>query len=364
MTYTIDSILSNPAFLNVVINRAMVTLADADRIDWMDYLDPMRTNPDGTFKTYIGNQTAVVVGSFIDKNANKPIRKRHAMSKGQGEVGYLGEAYQMDNDRLARLQELVDTLNLLGNQQAMEDVINFLVDDFRQCALAPHKRMDLMLNDLKFTGQAEVRSKADESGVKINTIKLPFKNGKNLFKPTADVKDTFISYLIKAVPTLRQAGSDATIMEMNRTTFMNYIAGCKEFKENFITKVASVEVGTSQSLISPALVNQVFTSLQIPFQIRLKDVYINMQDQNAINAVPDGKIALLPNAKIGHLRYHRPYELSDKIASKAYTEQENGLFIATERTKEGRFVEYGCDWIVDVNQSNRMGLIDLSAFAG
>lgn len=364
MTYTIESILSNPAFLNVVINRAMVTLPDIDRIDWVDYLDPMKTNPDGTFKTYIGNQTGVVVGSFIDKHSNKPIRKRHAMSKGHGEVGSLGESYQMDNARLEKLQELVDTLNLLGNQQAMEDIINFLVDDFRQCALAPHKRMDLMLNDLKFTGKAEVQSKADENGVKINTIQLPFKKNKNLIVPTSDVKDTFISYLINAVPTLRQAGSDATIMEMNRVTFTNYIAGCKEFKENFVTKVASVEVGTAQSLISPAIVNQVFTSLQIPFQIRLKDVYITMQDGTTKNAVPDGKISLLPNDKIGHLRYNRPYELSDRIASKSYTEQENGLYIATERTKEGRFVEYGCDWIVDVNRSNRMGLIDLAAFKG
>lgn len=364
MTYTIESILSNPAFLNVVINRAMVTLPDIDRIDWVDYLDPMKTNPDGTFKTYIGNQTGVVVGSFIDKHSNKPIRKRHAMSKGHGEVGSLGESYQMDNARLEKLQELVDTLNLLGNQQAMEDIINFLVDDFRQCALAPHKRMDLMLNDLKFTGKAEVQSKADENGVKINTIQLPFKKGKNLIVPTSDVKDSFISYLINAVPTLRQAGSDATIMEMNRVTFTNYIAGCKEFKENFVTKVASVEVGTAQSLISPAIINQVFTSLQIPFQIRLKDVYITMQDGTTKNAVPDGKISLLPNDKIGHLRYNRPYELSDRIASKSYTEQENGLYIATERTKEGRFVEYGCDWIVDVNRSNRMGLIDLAAFKG
>lgn len=364
MIYTIDSILANPAFLNVVISRAMVTLNDVDRIDWVNYLDPMTTNPDGTFKTFSGNQTGVVVGSFIDRNSNKPIRKRTSMTKGYGEVGTLGEAYQMDNDRLDRLQELVDTLNRLGNQQAMENVINFLVDDFRQCALAPHKRMDLMLNDLKFTGKAEVRSKADENGVKINTIQLPFKKGKTLLTPTSDLKDTFISYLCNIVPTLRGAGCDGTILEMNRTTYTNYIAGCKEFKENFVTKVANVEVGTSQSLISPAIVNQVFTSLEIPYRIRLKDVYITMQDKSSINVVPNGKISILPDSKIGGLRHRRPYELSDKIPSKSYTEQEYDMFIATERTKEGRFVEYGCDWIVDVNQSNRMGLIDLSAFAG
>ena len=362
MVYTIDSILANPVFMNIVINRAMVTLTDADRIDWPDYLDPLPTNPDGTFKTYSGNQSAVIVGSYIDKNANKPIRKRHAMAKGQGEVGSLGEAYQMDNDRLDRLNELVETLNRLGRQEDMEAVINFLVDDFRQCALAPHKRMDLMLNDLKFTGKAEVRSKADENGVKINTITLPFKTGKNKLVPTSNDKDAFISYLINAIPTMRQAGCDAVVMEMNRYTFTNCILACKEFKDNFLTKVSNFEVGTSLSLMSPDIVNNVFVSLQIPFRIKLKDVYITLQDGSAINAVPNKKISLLPDAKIGNLRHHTPYELKDKIASKAYTEQNYGMFIATERTKEGRFMEYGCDWIVDINRSNRMGLIDCSAF--
>lgn len=363
MVYTIDSILSNPVFMNTVISRAMVTLTDADRIDWPDYLDPMGTNPDGTFKTYTGNVSSVIIGSFIDRNANKPVRKRHAMSKGQGEVGSLGESYQMDNDRLARLQELIDTLNALGRQEDMDAVVSFLVDDFRQCVLAPNKRMDLMLNDLKFLGKAEVRSKADENGVKINAITLPFKKGRNLLAPEASVKNTFFSYLMGSLTSLRQAGCDATTMEMNRFTFTKYIAGCKEFKENFLAKVSSFEVGVSTALISPDIVNAVFQSLQIPYRIRLKDVYITMQDGSVVNAVPDKRISLLPEGKIGYLRHHRPYELGDRIPTKSYTEQGNDLFIATERTKEGRFMEYGCEWIVDVNRSNRMGIIDLTAFA-
>lgn len=362
MVYTIDSLLSNPVFLNVVINRALVTVADADRIDWTDYLQPLGTNPDGTFKTYSGTVQHVIIGSFIDKNSNKPIRKRHALAKGQGEVGSLGESYQMDNDRLQHLQELIDTLNQTGQQTEMEAVINYLVDDFRQCVLAPHKRMDLMLNDLKFTGKAELRSKADENGVKINKIELPFVKGKNKLVPTADDQKSFVSFLLNAVPTLRQAGCGATVMEMNAFTFRKYIAGCAEFQSNFINKVSNFEVGASQALISPAIVNNVFTALEIPFRIRLKEVYINMQDGQAINAVPNKAISLLPEGFIGNLRHHRPYELTDKIPGKSYTEQGNDLFVATERTKEGRFMEYGCDWIVDLDRYSQMGLIDLSAF--
>ncbi|MBR5043007.1 MAG: hypothetical protein IKX67_07175 [Bacteroidales bacterium] len=363
MVYTIDSILANPVFMTIVINRAMVTLSDTDRVDWPEYLDPLPANPDGTFKTYSGNQTAVIVGSFIDRNANKPVRKRRSMTKGYGEVGSLGESYQMDNDRLDRLQVLVDTLNRLGRQEDMEAVINFLVDDFRQCALAPEKRMDLMLNDLKFTGEASIRSKVDDNGVKINTITLPFKTGKNKIVPIASDKNKFFSLLINAIPTLRQYGCDATILEMNRFTFTNAILACAEFKDFFRSKVSNVEIDASTKLLPPSIVNNVFESLQIPYRIKLKDVYITKQDGTAFNAVPNWAISLLPTGKIGNLRHRRPYELSDRIPTKAYTERDNGLFIATERTKEGRFMEYGCDWIVDVNQSNRMGLIDCSAFA-
>ena len=345
----------------MVINRAMVTLTDADRIDWMDYLTPEQANPDGTFKTYIGNVTAVVVGSFIDKNSNKPIRKRPAMSRGYGEVGALGESYQMDNDRLDRLRTLVDTLNRLQNQESMEAVVNFLVDDFRQCVLAPNKRMDLMLNDLKFTGKAEARSKVDQDGVKIQTITLPFKEGKNKFTPGADQKNKFLSYLEGIIPAMRQSGVDAVIMEMNRATFRNYIVGCEEFAKSFIAKYGSAQFNPG-SLASPEMFNQLFETLQIPFRVRLKDVYIKRQDGTSINVVPNEKICILPNERIGYLRWRTPYELSDQIPGKTYTEQGNGLFVATRRTDEGRFTEYGAEWIVDVNQANRMAIIDISAF--
>ena len=363
MVYTIDSILSNPAFITAVINRALVTLNAADAIDWPNYLNPAGTNPDGTFKTYFGNQTAVVVGSFIDKNSNKPIRQRHAMQQGMGEVNALGETYQMDNDRLDQLQILVDTLNRLGNQQAMEDVVNFLADDFRQCVLAPNKRMDLMLNDLKFTGKAESRSKVDEKGVKLTTITLPFKEGKNLFTPTAENKGAFLSFLENILPTLRQNGSDATIMEMSRTTFRKCIVGDDEFAKSFIAKFGSAQFNPG-ALASPDMFNQLFENLQIPLIVRIKEVNVKLQDATMLATVPDYKISLLPNERIGFLRHRRPYELADRIPSKTYTVLENDHFVATERTKEGRTMEYGAEWIVDINQPKRMGLIDLSAFKG
>lgn len=362
MVYTLDSILSNPAFITAVINRAIVTLNNADSIDWQEYLTPEITNPDGTFKTFMGVTSAVTVGSFIDKNSGKRVRKRQSMVKGYGEVAPLGESYQMDNDRLDRLQILVETLNRLGNQQAMNDIVNFLTDDFRQCVLAPHKRIDLMLNELKFNGQSTSQSQVADDAVNVQTITLPYTEGKNKFTPTAGAKDKFLSYIDSLIPILRSNGSDATIMEMNRATFRKFIVGCKEFSTTFKSKFGAYEIN-SGNLTGVEIFNRLFSDLSIPLTVRLKDVYLRGANGQMINAVPDNKIALLPNETIGYLRWRTPYEVSDPIPSKTYTQQENGLFIATERNKEGRFIEYGAEWIPDVNKANRMGLLDLTAFA-
>lgn len=357
MIYTIESLMAEPQIVSAIINRLKVTLTDADKIDWMDYLKPKKANPDGTFKTYIGNTTAVTVGSFIDKFSKKPLRARKSMHKGYGEVGALGESFQMDNARLEELQVLIDTYNEKGEASVIEEITNFLVDDFRECYLAPHKRMDLMLNDLKFTGTADVHSNVDQKGVKIDKVTIPLVK----VTPAATVKDKFISYLADEIDELRQKGCDASVMEMSRATFVKYIVECPEFQSKFVSKFGSYEFTSGPA--TPAMVNSLFTALELPLIVKIKSEFIRMQDNTLVNCVPFGKISLLPNDNLGNLRWKNPYELTDKVPGKTYAEQGNGLYIATQRTEEGRTTEYGCEWMVDIDKPNRMGLLDLQNFA-
>lgn len=358
MVYTIDSLLSNPAIVSAVIDRLEVTAKEADKIRWKEYLAPKKANPDGTFKTYYGTQTGVVIGSFIDKYSNKPLRKRHAMSSGYGEVGALGEAYQMDNARLEELQILVDTYNQRGESAVVEEIVNFLVDDMRQCYLAPNKRIDLMLADLKWTGKSAIHTNADQKGVKIIETTLPLKK----IEPAASVKGHFITYLAEQIEALHAQGIDTSVLEMSRSTFTKYISGDEEFKSNFVAKFGSFEL-YGGALATPAMANDLLSAFEIPATIKIVQDYITMQDGKTQNVVPTGKISLLPDVTLGNLRWKTPYELSDKIGTKSYSERENGLFIATQRTEEGRFVEYGCEWIVDIDKPNRMALMDLKNLA-
>ena len=358
MIYTIESLMAEPMIIAAIIDRLKVTLTDADKIDWMDYLNPKKANPDGTFKTYIGNTTAVTVGSFIDKYSKKPLRPRKSMRKGVGEVGALGEEFQMDNARLEELQVLIDTYNEKNEVSVINDITNFLVEDFRECYLAPHKRIDLMLSDLKFTGEAGVNSNADQKGVKIDKITIPL----HKLTPAAGYKTTFISYLADQVEALRAEGVDAAVMEMSRATFVKHIVNCAEFQSKFVSKFGSFEFTSGPA--TPTMVNDLFQALELPLTIKLKAEYIKLQNGVTSNIVPADKIAVLPADKLGNLRWKNPYEITDKVPGKTYTQQENGLYIATRRSDEGRTTEYGCEWMVDIDKPNRMALIDCSAFNG
>jgi hypothetical protein len=356
--YTMDSVLGSAEIINAVVARVLASDKVQDRIIWKDYLNPKTTNPDGTFKTFYGTKTGVIVGSLMDRYSNKPIRKQYPLQKGYGEVATLGETYQFDNARLEELQNLINYYNLHNLPENAELIVEFLQDDIRQAFLAPHKRMDLMLSDLKFTGTAATRSNVDEYGVKINKIKLPI----SIATPEASQQDTFITYFGQLVEEYRNNGIDVAIAEMSRATFSQYIANCEEFKNRFAIRFGSYEM-QSGGLITPAQANELLEALQIPITIRLVSEYITTQDKKTTSNIPTKKIALLPDEKLGSLRWKYPYEWTDRIPNKTYCEQDNGQYIATQRTEEGRFIEYGCEWIVEIDKPNRMAIVDLSNFS-
>ena len=370
MLLTIDSLLNSPKFLKAVIDRSVVTMGELDKVFWKDYLVYERTNPDGSFKTYMGTQGGGIAGTVIDRYAGKPVRKRHALTRGFGEGACLGDAYQMDNTRLERLTWLIEEYNTLSIQSSntdaisakMDEIVNFLVDDVRQCMLAPMKRLDIMLGDLRFNGSTKVNGKANKQGVSVDTVKLP------IYKKVAASadKDNILSWLENEfVDKVRSKGMIFATAEMNRHTFNKRIASSKEFQSKFTMKFGDMEFNTG-GIVTPDMVNRLIESVGMPWRIRIKDEYIQTSESEMVNAVPDDKISFLPmmadNTKLGFMRWKKPYEMTDKVNDgRAYQEIEDGRgFISSKRTDEGRFMEYGFEAIPDINIPNKMAIADLS----
>lgn len=370
MILSIDSILNSPKFLQAVIDRSLVTMSELDKVYWKDYLVYNKANPDGTFKTYLGTQIGVIAGTVIDRYAGKPIRKRHALSRGYGEVACFGDSYQMDDTRLEQLGVLVEEYNMLNIQSTntdaisakMNEIVDFLTDEVRQCMLAPMKRLDIMMGNLRFNASCKVNGKENKKGVSIADMKLPILTK----SATSDDKDNILTWLEdEFVDKVRSKGYLFAVAELNRHTFNTRIASSAEFKSKFIMKFGDMEFNTG-GIVTPDMVNRLVESAGIPFRFRIKDEYIQVSEDEMINAVPDDKISFLPTLDtkklLGSMRWKKPYEMTDHVNDgRAYQDIEGGKgFISSKRTDNGRFMEYGFEAIPDFNIPNKMAIADLS----
>ena len=107
------------------------------------------------------------------------------------------------------------------------------------------------------------------------------------------------------------------------------------------------------------MANQLLTGIGLP-PIRIVEDYVVKEDGTTTNIFADERIALLPTAKLGKMMWHEPYELTDRVPNKTYTVLEGGHYITTQRTEEGRFIEYGCEWMPSFAAPQSMVVINTS----
>ena len=355
MKLTFDILFNDPTVFKAVIDRSQAT--QLDEIFWKRYLDFEETKS-RVFKTYLGTVTGVTAGSIIDRNAEKPLRERKSLGSGYGEVAYLGDRYQMDNDRLDMIKSLIDKFNVARSseqQNAMNAIIDYIMDDVRQIRLAPHKRMDLVVGDLRSTGHAQVKMADNPQGIELLDIDLPVKK----ITPTTGDKTNFITYLKTEIEKLRPTMGRFSVMEMSRSTFTKNIVGSGEFQNTYKMILSGSQVALAGGLITDAMANQVFSGIGLP-PIRIVDDMVALPDGGSKQVFADERIALLPQDKIGKMMWHELYEISDPVPNKAYTRLEGGMWTSNWRDKEGRYMEYGAEWIPNFTAPNKIAIFDLS----
>ena len=357
MMLTIYTLFNDPNIVSAVINRVLQTRRDA--IYWQQYLDFRRTTT-RVFKDYIGTVTGVMAGSINSRFGEKPIRERRNIGSGYGEIAYLGDRYQMDIARLSDLQDLIDKYNTskpADQVQAMREIIDFIYDDYREALLAPHKRMDIVVGSLLMTGKAKVhnKDKAPEDAPELLDIELPFK----FITPTAGDKTNFITYLQQQINALGPDYGTFQKMIMSRKTFVKNIIGSAEFGDKFKMQLSGNEMYLSTGLITSQLASQVFTGIGLP-AIEIKEDYVKDQTGKNVQIYADDHITLLPQDKVGYMRWHTPYEATDPTPGRNYSEADGGMLICGYKDNEGRYLEYTAEWIPQITIPNMIVNFDLS----
>jgi hypothetical protein len=351
---TIEKLFNDVSIVRAVIDRVLAL--GLDTIFWQRYLTFEETRS-RVFKAYYGSVTGVTAGSVIGKNSNKPLRERKTLGSGIGEVAYLGDRYQLDNDRLDTLKALIDKFNIAGTasqQAALNDIINYIVDDLRQVMLAPHKRMDIVLGELRSDGKATVKNDDNPQGIELLDMELPVE------RVTPSVPDgvKFISYLKTLIEGLAVKIGRFSVMEMSRSTFNKNIVGSAEFGDYFKMIFSGREYSVSAGLITSDMATQVFSGIGLP-NIRIVEDLVAKEDGTNVQVFKDNRITLLQSDNIGRMMWHQPYEASDPIPGKTYTYLNGGMWISNIRTEEGRFMEYGAEWIPNITAPQKMVIVDL-----
>lgn len=355
MNLTIQTLFTDPMIMNAVIDRVLKTRLD--RIYWQQYGSFLETKT-RVFKTYLGTVTGVIAGSIIGKNDQKPLRERRNLGSGYTEIAYLGDRYQMDIERLSQLQDILDKFNAANTadqRTILNEIIDFIFDDYRQILLAPHKRMDIVVGELLMTGKAQVHLADNKENIELLDIDLPF----HFIKPGADVKNTFISYLQQEIQKLKAKYGVFSKMIMSRGTFMKNIVGASEFGDKFKMILGEREFMVNAGLVTDQMASSVFTGIGLP-AIEIKEDYVENQAGENIQIYADDRITLLQSDNVMRMRHHRPYVMTDPVPGRTYTQAEGQMSICNYRDEEGRYMEYTAEWIPEFTAPNRIVNIDLT----
>lgn len=355
MNLTIQTLFSDPMIVKAVIDRVLQTRQD--RIYWQQYGSFLETKT-RVFKTYLGTVTGVVAGSIIGKNDQKPIRERRSLGSGYTEIAYLGDRYQMDIERLSQLQDILDkfnSANTADQRTILNEIINFIYDDYRQILLAPHKRMDIVVGEMLMTGKSKVYLADNKENIEVLDVELPYK----FLTPEAAVKDKFISYLKEKIEELKVQYGVFSKMVMSRGTFNKNIVGSKEFGETFKMILGSNQFYVSGGLITSQMASSVFSGIGLP-TIEIKEDYVENQNGENVQIYADDRITLLQSDNVLRMRHHRPYVMTDPVPGRNYSQSEGQMSICNYRDEEGRYMEYTAEWIPEFIAPNKIVNIDLS----
>lgn len=364
MLMTIETLFSDAGIVSAIISRVNATRKDT--IYWQQYLTFRKTTT-RVFKDYMGSITGVMAGSINSRYGEKQIRERRNIGSGYGEIAYLGDAYQMDISRLSELQDLIDLYNqakTADQMTALNEIVNFIQDDFRQVMLAAHKRMDIVVASLLMTGTAIVKNKdaavTNQNAADLLEIELPFnKITSTKADVVVDSKNKFISYLREKLYALAPKYGKYQKMLLSRGTFNKNILGSSEFGDQYKMIIGTNEMNLSTGLISSQLATAVFTGIGLP-AIEIKEDYVLDQNGTNVQIYADNHITLLPQDNVGYMRHHTPYEATDPVQGRNYTPSDGDMLISNFRDKNGRYMEYSAEWIPQISAPNLITTFDLT----
>lgn len=293
----------------------------------------------------------LIMGSVIEKNADKPIQELPNFGKISGSLGRMGDRFQWDNDKLERYLAMERRLrrDLQNGRipesnriQSMQPVARNLFEvGFKMAAYAPHLRLDHLWFQGYTLGEISITLDNNPKGVQysfptgVKKRLLPASAPAIWGQPTA----TPLMDIKAEVNRLNGIGKRVTSIEMNTATLNKMVVS------NAIVQTFTINNGNRGNVKGGSLigVDVINTHLQINGlpTITLKDNFIlNPDRQSSNNSFEDDRVVFITNNAVkGKVLFTDPLEAEDPHPNKVYSYYRENL-LSQYRTEQGRFIEY------------------------
>ena len=298
------------------------------------------------YQAYLAEYKAAVVGSVIEKNADKPTHVLPAATELVGTIGRMGDEWQMDNDRLSqfyylegRYRDKVQQGIYSSSQQVSEyqKLIKYAFDPFEKAVIAPQKRIDMLYFEGLFKGTQTVSATNNTKASLTYTYDLGVTTRNAQTAAWGNATCVPIDDIENAVNALSAKGKTVLRIRMSKGTFRKM---CKssQILAKFTLKLNKLDVA-SPSQVSVNDVNVYLESLLLPTITIEKDRYATLADGTSVNLTVDDRVVFQCAPTVAVLKVSDPLESIDKLPNKSYAMYDDNL-VGFWRDSKGRFIDY------------------------
>lgn len=366
MAKTIIEEIQDQKNFGAFVNENMKT--STYQIGWNAEMD-VEYEASDSFKDITVDYAAAMLGTVIDKNANRPKRDMPNIGQVSGTLGRIGDEWQMDNDRLRKYYFMEERFrsrmtNLTTEQQGLEyaKLVKYLFNPYELAAIAPHRRILAQYWEGLSDGQVTLTKTNNAGGVVWSAAlsngisKVNLRNADVVWSAATLATMDVLGVLKYAEDIADAAGKTILKYRVSKTT-ASWIMQCTQLK-NLIGK----DLGTTKTATSPYLsmetINTYLTGIGIaPIEVVSAKGVLNTG--TAVSMFKDGRLVSQYAPKVAVLKVTDALESIDPVPNKVYTSYFDNL-ISQWRNDNGRYIGYEMFAFPAFVGRNDVAIIDVS----
>lgn len=292
---------------------------DAQSI-WRAFLDLATPSMTLTFDSVIGRDRIAAAASIVANGAPAPLRSRNKLERYTGKVPTMKEKFRMEEQDMRNIEvirALQTTTGAVGT-----DIINFLLKDLEEAAVAGDKRVDLMFLQALSTFTIPVNLTNNPDGAVYGTVDLLPQTYQSQGVPVV-WSDSANATPIDDIEKFVQINSNTRGRNFGRIFMSNdlwYVFKKSAQVKNMLQTFFNVGKGNTAYAVTQSNINEFFDANGWPL-IEIINYTTNIEvdglptfvkgfDVNAIVFAASGKLGMLHNSI--------PMESLHRVAGKSY----------------------------------------------